>query len=400
MDHLLSGLNDLKSSSQILSKPHTHTKSYQVHNTQASRKPTTKTTDRLESIMAAEITEHVVNGNWKHCAETFLTVLCCILVLVASLWYNPLEFTTQLLKLFWSLTRELLLKSPLFWAIVLVWLVYWAYTDFWDYMRVGRGGTPSTFAGWWRNKILLLIALVLRADVYGAPYLDPMTEPYRGKLFGLPRRAGKRPVIVGFAPQRQGNQRVNPETEAAMVAILNRKAAENPDLVMQRSFFEGHLCALRKRFPAGVKPAGTPMSFNEWGGEICHVHIPDGGSAHIILHPGDAQEVIQAGYGERHPLACCAERWIWRFYHHTIRGTRLPLPFNFILFYAPRDADEMAIFERILDAAIWFHTLPKNGASSNCTPAPALPAFPALPSNEPISRAPSRRFVYPSDRYS
>lgn len=349
--------------------------------------------------MAAELAEHGVNAIWNHCAKSSARGLCYSLTLYGvfgsveyikstsitevwddlcewgvSLWYTPLEFTMQVLELFWFLIRELLLKSPVFWIITLLWLVHWVYTDFWDYMRVGRGGTPSTFAGWRRNKILLLISLILQADVYGDPYLDPMTEPCRGRLFGLPPRMGKRPEIVGLAPQRQGNQRVNPQTETAMVAILNRKASENPDLVMQQSFFEGHLCALRKRFPAYVEPAGTPRSVNEWGGEICHVHKPDGGSAHIILHPGDAQEVIQAGYGERHPLACCAEHWIWRFYHHAIRGTRLPLPFNFVLLYAPRDADEMAIFERIVDAAIWFHTLPENGGSSNCTPAPAAPA--------------------------
>ncbi|KAH8761110.1 hypothetical protein F5883DRAFT_391306, partial [Diaporthe sp. PMI_573] len=246
-----------------------------------------------------------------------------------------------------------------FWIVSTFASARWVYNDYYRFLAVGRGGTPSTFYGWYRTKVLLFITnYILRVDVFGAPFVHPMFEPYRGILFDLPPRQGERPTILGLAPQRQGNQRVSPQTGAAMVVILERKAAENPEtLVVEQSYLEGHLRALKRRLPAGAMP-GTIETTAEWGGEAVHTHGLDG-SAHVVLHPADAAEVIRAGHGERHPFGCCAEHWIWRFYHHTIRGICLPLPSNFVLVYAPRCEDEMAIFERIVDAAVWFHTLPE-----------------------------------------
>lgn len=313
----------------------------------------------------------------------------------SSPWYHPAASAMQILEIVWWFVRELLLKSPLFWIILILSLACWTYKDYYRYLAVGRGGTPSTFYGWWRSKVLLFIAnWVLRVNVFGAPFLDPMFEPYRGLLFNLPRREGDRPTILGLAPQRQGTQRVGPDTETAMVAILERKAAENPEtLVMEQSYVEGHLRALKRRLPAGAVP-GTPNTTAEWGGEMSHAHKLDG-SAHVVLHPADVGEVVAAGWGERHPLAGCAEHWIWRFYHHTVRGIRLPLPYNIVLVYAPRNAVEMAMFERIIDASIAFHTLPENGANPNANEAPADPApglnapGPAAPAPGPAAPAPA-----------
>ncbi|KAG8160060.1 hypothetical protein KVR01_010697 [Diaporthe batatas] len=256
--------------------------------------------------------------------------------------------------LFWETVKTIELLIMLYLAIS---LLRWAYDDFYKYLAVGRGGSPSTFQGWCHAKILGFIAYgVFQADVLGAPYLDPMYEPYRGKLFALPHRGfcGGRPTIVGLVPQRQANQWASRETEAAILALLERRAAGDPGaLVVGQSFFEGHVRALRRRLSASAVP-GAPGTAAEWGGEIAHAHHE--GSAHVVLHPADAAELIRAGWGERHPLACCADHWLWRAYHHCWRGTRLPLPPTFVLVYAPRDGAEMAVFERIVDAAIWFHT--------------------------------------------
>ncbi|POS73233.1 hypothetical protein DHEL01_v208378 [Diaporthe helianthi] len=258
----------------------------------------------------------------------------------------------------------------------------WVYDDFYRYLAVGRGGTPSTFSGWCQVKVLDFIArYIFLADVHGVPYLDPMYEPYRGQLFNLPRRLSDRPTIVGLIPQRQANQWGSPETEAAIIALLERKAAENPaTLVMEHSYLEGHLRALKRRLPAGAVPGalGTPA---EWGGEIAHAHYES--SVHVILHPADAAEVVRAGWGERHPLACCAEYWLWRSYYHNWRGARIPLPTNFVLVYAPRDAAEMAVFERIVDAAVWFHTLPGDGDGAK--PSNAVSRPPVGPTAGPVS---------------
>lgn len=256
-------------------------------------------------------------------------------------------------------------------------LLRWAYHDFYSYLAVRRGGTPSTFLGWCQAKVLsFLVHCIFRVDVFGAPFLDPMYEPYHGQLFDLPPRQSGRPTIVGLVPQRQANQWTSRETEAAINTLLERKAAENPDtLAMGQSFFESHLRALRRRLPTGAVP-GAPGMAGEWGGEVAYAHYES--SAHVILHPADAAEVVRAGWGERHPLACCAEHWLWRFYHHTLRGVGVPLPPNLVLVYAPRGAHEMAMFKRILDAAVWFHTLPQDGhdAKTVVDPIPVRPVDP------------------------
>ncbi|KAI3397108.1 hypothetical protein diail_11251 [Diaporthe ilicicola] len=275
---------------------------------------------------------------------------------VSCPWYEPVEFLRQALTLADELEYELCEKSPVFLVLFYTFLIRWVYFDYIRYLGVGRGGTPSTFGGYLRTKRLMFFCKLIGVDVFSSPFLDPMTDPYRGNLFNLEPRQGDRPTILGLTPQRQGTQKASPETEAAMMAILERKAAENPmTLVMKGSYLEGHLRALTIHLPAGSVP-GRPNTIAEWGGEVSHIHKLDS-SAHIVLHPADAAEVIQKGWAERHPLACCAENPFWRFWHHTICRKRLPLPHNVVLVYAPRDAAELAVFQRIVDAAVWWNTL-------------------------------------------
>lgn len=297
-------------------------------------------------------------------------------------WYHPLASLTQVLTPLLIFLWEIFGKSPVFWLLFITLIARWVYHSYYRYLAVGRGGTPSTFGGWWRTKYLLFYCRVLlRVNVLSSPFLDPMTEPYRGMLFDLDPREGERPTVLGLAPQRQGNQKASPDTEAAMVAILERKAAENPGaLVIGPSLVEGHLRALKRRLPAGLAPA-TPMTVAEWGGEISHVRRLDS-SAHVIMHPADCAEVIQKGWGERHPLGCAAENPVWRFWHHTICRKRLPLPHNIVLVYAPRTDAELAMFGRIVDAAAWFAMLPA---------APALVENGTAPA--PFENAPTAPFV-------
>lgn len=302
------------------------------------------------------------NGNsvvWYLMENNIMDVWDDFLETAVCPWYEPLGSLRQVLTPFVVVFWEVLGKSPVFWLIFTIWLMRWVYYDYYRYLAVGRGGTPSTFAGWWRTKYLLFICRVLlRVDTLSDPFLDPITEPYRGRLFDLAPREGERPTILGLALQRQSDQKASPDTEAAMVAVLERKAAEKPDmLAMAPSLVEGQLRSLQRRLPAGLAPA-TPRTVAEWGGEISHVHKLDS-SAHVVMHPSDAAEVIQKGWGERHPLGCAAENPVWVFWHHTVCRKRLPLPHNIVLVYAPRNEAEMAVFERIVDAAAWFHTLPE-----------------------------------------
>lgn len=62
---------------------------------------------------------------------------------------------------------------------------------------------------------------------------------------------------------------------------------------------------------------------------------------HLTLHPFDAKIVLEAGWGERHPISRGGvfERFV---------------PKGFLMVYAPQTAGEVAIVLRIVKAAAWF----------------------------------------------
>lgn len=239
-------------------------------------------------------------------------------------WASLKQVLTPFLRFFWGIVGE----SPVFWFLLITFVTRWIYSDYYRYLALGREGTPSTIGGWLRNKYLSFCCRVLlRVNVLSNPFLDSMTDPYRGMLSNLARRDGERPTILGLA-QRQGDQMPDDQdTEAAIAAILERRAAEDPE-------------------PPAAGPGLGPSPL-------------------VVLHPADCAEVIQKGWGERHPLGCAAENPAWRFWHYISRR-RLPLPHNVVLVYAPRNEAEMATFERIVDAAVWFATLP--APAGNATP--------------------------------
>lgn len=70
-----------------------------------------------------------------------------------------------------------------------------------------------------------------------------------------------------------------------------------------------------------------------------HVH-PSDGSMHMTLHPADANTVLEAEWGERHPLA-------------GVFNDRL-LPSGFIMLYAPQNDEEIEVVFRVIRAACWF----------------------------------------------
>lgn len=74
-------------------------------------------------------------------------------------------------------------------------------------------------------------------------------------------------------------------------------------------------------------------------GEVCHAH-PIDGSLHMTLHPADAKVVLEAGWGERHPLA--RGGWFERF-----------VPRGFVLIYSPSSEADLQVVSQIIKAAIW-----------------------------------------------
>ncbi|SPQ26229.1 4bcd3a21-bf75-45ae-aa0b-d8ef6e98a830 [Thermothielavioides terrestris] len=66
--------------------------------------------------------------------------------------------------------------------------------------------------------------------------------------------------------------------------------------------------------------------------------------------------VVEAGWGQRHPLCANDKRW-FRFLFQGIWERPLPVPEGLTLIYAPRDALELQALDVILRAAIWAESL-------------------------------------------
>ncbi|KAI1202098.1 hypothetical protein F5X97DRAFT_252918 [Nemania serpens] len=209
--------------------------------------------------------------------------------------------------------------------------VLFVHNDYRNFINLGPGGTPSTFVGYVRINWLKLWAL---RDPFDPLPPDPTAQPARGILprKPLPYRCGPRPHVVGIAPQRQVNQFGSRDCYLALRRILeNHGLAHAEQMGIGTSCFEKHGLGLFARYPVN----------NTCQGEICHVHNSDH-SLHLNLHPDDAKEVIQKGWGQRHPL--------------TSRSflLKMPVPRQFTMVYAPRTRDELKVVCQIIEAAGWW----------------------------------------------
>lgn len=196
--------------------------------------------------------------------------------------------------------------------------------DYRDFIALGPGGTPQTWRGYVRVKILGFFALW---DPYAAITLPDELLFQEGSHLELPTRKQPRPRTKGIAPHRQVDQRVErPIFEKLASAIRDMAPGKNNDLKIGTSCFEKHGTGLFSTFPANQTCRG----------EIVHVH-PSDGSMHLTLHPSDANVVLETGWGERHPLAGV---FFNRF-----------LPRGFVMVYAPHNEDEIELVLRIVWAA-------------------------------------------------
>ena len=114
--------------------------------------------------------------------------------------------------------------------------------DYHDFLSLGPGGTPSTFAGYLRVSCLRLFTL---KDPFTPPIATPATLPTDGYLLRLPMRRDPRPRVAGIAPHRQLDQRSTPQLHQALRDALHSLAAIYPNLLRKGdSCFEKHGLAL------------------------------------------------------------------------------------------------------------------------------------------------------------
>ena len=198
----------------------------------------------------------------------------------------------------------------------------------WDYARwrsLGPGGLPATWRGWLTTTRLRLSAI----DPFDmGPIAASATDDWHA-WESVRQRAGTRPKVSPYpVPHRQLNQLPDDRTRVALQQMFDRAVAENAlQVEYALSHWEKRHPAIRRRATGGL----GPPSF----GEIAHIH-PSDHSMHMILSPRDSIAAIEAGWGERHGLA----------------GVALDLPVNYVMVYAPRDEDDLAVIGQLLEAAI------------------------------------------------
>jgi len=195
-------------------------------------------------------------------------------------------------------------------------------------VNLGPGGTPPTWSGYAR---LAWYRLFVIRDPFSPPPRDPNRKPSAGILNDLPYRPGPRPRVAGFAPQRQLNEGGSLECYNRLRETIQGLTRKHPEkFVTATSCLEKHGFALFSRHPVNV--CGN--------GEVCHIHTSDR-SMHMNLHPDDIKEVLEKGWGQRHPMAW--KGWV-----------RSPVPTTFTMIYAPRDESDLQIVCKIVEAAIWY----------------------------------------------
>lgn len=200
------------------------------------------------------------------------------------------------------------------------------------FLAIGPGGIPHNIFGFALQAVGLLFA---HRDTTSPDAIRAAPADHAGArtryLSDLTPRKNARPRIPGYAaPHRQVTQ----QRDAALVATLNAYlaslAAENPGLAIKGSSLE------LSSYPALWAIDGDTAAHihKMTGGEIAHVH-PEG-SAHMVLSLVDAEQVIEKGWGEMHPLA----------------GKIPRLPISYVMIYAPQDDAEVAVWKKVADAAV------------------------------------------------
>lgn len=207
-------------------------------------------------------------------------------------------------------------------------LAHRLHADYTTYLALGPGGLPHNALGWLASS--LARALLCRETLSTAVYAGPG----RGSFLARPLapRRGPRPALGSHPiPHRQTDQ-IPPRDVISAVesAILEIHADYPSSTELCTSVYE-------KRGPAlFVLPAAA-----EQASELAHVHASEeaaDGSLHVVLAPRDCAEVIDKGWGERHPCA-------------GVLGGRL-LPAEYLMVYAPRDWAEVAVVRGIVEAAV------------------------------------------------
>jgi hypothetical protein len=143
--------------------------------------------------------------------------------------------------------------------------------------------------------------------------------------YELPRRKGPRPRTTPTNPHTQLDQNPDPPVfeELARRAFALRAVEERPSAIS--------VPGARAMWLSEGAPSGPREAFMT-GREFAHIHpLPDG-SLHAALPPETAEEAVNKGWAEQHPVARLGY-----------------IPENVVMIYALRDEEELEIVLRLVE---------------------------------------------------
>lgn len=191
----------------------------------------------------------------------------------------PYQSTDLLSKVLTINVRYLIYST--FAAFIILPIYRFIRRDYLDFLALGPGGTPSTFAGYLRICYLRLFTL---KDPLHPPPTTNLERPADGFLRRLPKRLPPRPSVAGIAPHRQINQKPPSHLYHLLRVALYTLVGNNSKLLRSgNSCFEKHGLALflclcpqcpDAECHAELLHAG-PTHINSTcsdTGEICHLH--------------------------------------------------------------------------------------------------------------------------------
>jgi Family of unknown function (DUF5519) len=145
--------------------------------------------------------------------------------------------------------------------------------------------------------------------------------------YELPRREGSRPRTTPTNPHTQLDQNPGPP----VVEELARRAFALPGVEERPSAIS--VPGARALWLAEGVPEGPREGFMI-GREFAHIHpVPDG-SLHAALPSEVAEEAVEKGWAEQHPVARLGY-----------------IPENVVMIYAPRDGQELEIVLGLVEAS-------------------------------------------------
>ncbi len=209
--------------------------------------------------------------------------------------------------------------------------VIWIVSDYRAWKSLGKGGVPYNFRGW----LMVTRFRLAKRDPFGTHiYNDRIGGPDDSvQLDTLPTRQGPRPRIgVHPVPHRQLDQFAEGTMRQQLDQVFNSFVSANDKRVcFSKSFYEKRNDAVTL-IDVDNSHALAKISH----GEAAHIHPADG-SMHMIFSPSDAKQIIEKGWGERHPLAGVPN---------------FDLPDTYLMIYTPRDPQELAVTAQLLLAAV------------------------------------------------